>query len=424
MKKGYTKLSTIVDYCTKKVKSQDYLKSSRQRPQDFTRERKMPFEKLILFMLNMVKGSTQNCLDHYYELIGRSDVHMTQQAFSEARQKIKWEAFQDLFQSNVGLIYNGYNETWHGYRVTAIDGSKMQLPDDPILRNYYGTTGKGDTAVTGQASALYDIYNNFLIDVQIEPISTDERELALRHIDALRKMPSFGKECILFDRGYPSFELIETLEDLGIKYVMRVKKGFNKDIDRLRIGAGHSVILRKKDHRDIPVRVIKFLLPSFEMEMLVTNITDMSMGIDDFKHLYFKRWPIETKYDEIKNKLEVENFSGRTVNAIKQDFYISMYMSNIVSVASREAQEKVSQVRENKDNIYEYHVNVNHAIGTFKDRFIEAMLLESARARAKKIKRILYLLAEHVVPTRPDRTVPRNPSPRKAKFRHNRKSNC
>jgi len=424
LEKGYTDLSTLVISSSKKINSQDYLESSRQRPQDFMRDRKMPFEKLICFMLNMVKGSTQTCLDHFFELIGRNDVHMTQQAFSEARQKIKWEAFQDLFLYTRELIYEGYNETWHGYRITAIDGTKLQLPDDSKLRDYYGTIGKGNIAVTGQASALYDIYNNILIDVQLEPISTDERELAQRHISALYKMPSFGKECILFDRGYPSFELIETQVDYGIKYVMRVRRGFNNDIDKLRIGAGHSVILHKKGHNDIPVRVIKFLLPSGEMETLITNIFDMNMGINDFKQLYFKRWPIETKYDEIKNKLEVENFSGRTVNAVKQDFYISMYLSNIISVACREAQEKVSRDRENKDNIYEYHVNVNQAIGTFKDRFIKVMLLKSARAREKKIKRILYLLTGNAVPTRPNRSLPRNPSPRKAKFRHNRKSNC
>jgi len=97
LEKGYTELSTLVISSSKKINSQDYLESSRQRPQDFMRDRKMPFEKLICFMLNMVKGSTQTCLDHFFELIGRNDVHMTQQAFSEARQKIKWEAFQDLF---------------------------------------------------------------------------------------------------------------------------------------------------------------------------------------------------------------------------------------------------------------------------------------------------------------------------------------
>ena len=195
-------------------------------------------------------------------------------------------------------------------------------------------------------------------------------------------------------------------------------------IDQLAEGDHRSVILHKKGYEDIPVRVIKFTLPSGEEETLITDITDKRMGIPAFKALYFKRWPIETKFDEVKNKLEVENFSGRTVNSIMQDFFITMYMSNVIAVACWEAQVDVDDERELKGNKYSYHVNRNHAIGAFKDRFILALLEPNPRLRRKKVARILYLLTEHPVPTRPNRSQPRNPSPRKAKFRHNRKSNC
>jgi hypothetical protein len=383
----------------------------------------MPFNQLVVFMLNMVKSSIQTCLDRYFEKTCQEDMHMTQQSFSEAREKIKWEAFRELFRAIRDEIYTGYYETWHGYRVSAIDGSKIQIPDDQVLRDYFGTIGKGSSAATGQGSALYDVYNNILIDAQLEPIATDERELALRHIDVLSTLSSFDKECVLFDRGYASFELIESLKKYNIHFVMRVRKKFNLSIDRLEEG-DHGIVLQKKGHEDIPIRVIKFTLPSGEEETLITDITDKRMGIPAFKVLYFKRWPIETKYDEIKNKLAVENFSGRTVNAIMQDFFIAMYMSNVVAVACWEAQVQVDDERELKDNKYCYHVNVNHTIGTFKDRFILAVLEPNPRLRRKKVRHILFLIANHVVPSRPNRSIPRNPSPRQAKFHHNRKLNC
>lgn len=383
----------------------------------------MPFNQLVAFMLNMVKKSIQNCLDTFFEDIGQEDTHMTQQSFSEAREKIKWEAFRELFDATRDEIYTGYYDTWHGYRMSAFDGSKMQLPDDPALRAYFGTIGKGSTAVTGQGSVLYDVFNNVLIDVALEPMKTDERELALRHIDVLSSLKSFGKECVLADRGYASFELIETLGDRNIRFVMRVRRKFNLSIDALGVG-DHTTVLQKQGHKDIPVRVIKFVLPSGEEETLITDITDKRMGIPAFKALYFKRWPIETKYDEIKNKLAVENFSGRTINAIRQDFFIAMHMSNIIAVAAWEAQADVEEERELKDNKYSYHVNVSHAIGSLKDRFILAVLEPNPRLRRKMVRRIIFLLTHHVVPTRPGRSLPRNPSPRKAKFRHNRKLNC
>ena len=423
-KKERITLTEVAETCGGTINSESFLNDARKRPEDFTRNRKLPFPLLMLFMLNMIKSSIKTCLDRFFELIGQEDVSMTQQAFSEARKKIKWQGFQLLFTSLVDLIYTGFYSTWRGYRLSAIDGTKTQLPDDQKLRDYFGTFGKGNTAATAQGSALYDVLNNVLLDAQLEPIKTDERELALRHIDALCKMPSFDKECTLFDRGYASFDLINTLISRGISFVMRVRRKFNVSIDRLEEGDHHDIILSKNGYEDIPVRVIKFTLPSGEEETLITDINDRSLDIQAFKELYFMRWNVETKYDEIKNKLEVENFSGRTVDAVKQDFFISMYLSNVMAVARWEAQADVDEAREHKDNKYSYHVNANHAIGAFKDRFIMAVLEPNRRRRSKKLKRILFLMTENVTPTRPDRSLPRNLSPRKAKFRHNRKHNC
>ena len=57
------------------------------------------------------------------------------------------------------------------------------------------------------------------------------------------------------------------------------------------------------------------------------------MKTEDFKRLYFMRWPVETKFDVVKNKIAMENFSGRTVEAISQDVYVSLYLANMVAFA-------------------------------------------------------------------------------------------
>ena len=422
-KRKRTLLQAAADINRERIFGQAFLNMARKMPQFFTRNRKMPFTNLVLFMLNMVKSSIQVALDRFFKESSQEEIHMSQQAYSKAREKIHWEAFRWLFTEGVGDVYINYYDTWHGYRVSANDGSKLQLPDDQKLRDYFGTMGSAKVAATAQASALYDVFNNVLLDVQLEPVKTDERALALRHIEELYKLPSFGKELILFDRGYASFDLIEAMKDRGISYLMRVKKGFNKSIDQFTEG-DHTTILKKAEHEDISVRVLKFTLSSGEVETLVTDLTDKRMGINAFKVLYFKRWPVETKYDEIKNKLQVENFSGRTINAINQDFYVCMHMTNIAAIARWEAQEKVDDERSMKDNKYQYHVNENLVIGTLKDRFIMALLEGNLRVRKKKVGKILYLLKFDAEPSRPNRSIPRNSVPRRAKFRHNRKSNC
>jgi hypothetical protein len=270
---------------------------------------------------------------------------------------------------------------------------------------------------------LYDILNDLVVDARIEPMSVDERTLAGLHIEQLAGLASFKEwqELILFDRGYPSFSLIQELTGKKIRYVMRVREKFSTKIDAL--GRGDHIITLESGEEQVQVRVIKFRLSSGAEETLITDILEKKHGMKAFKALYFKRWPIETKYDEIKNKLEIENFSGRLVDNIRQDFYAAMILTNLAAEFYKEAQAEVEEAQKGKGNKWRYQVNVNHAIGVLKDRLIQALLIEDRIKRGEKFDEVIMLLEKRLVPIRPNRSLPRT-VPRKAKFHHNHKSNC
>jgi hypothetical protein len=88
----------------------------------------------------MIKESSQNALERYFGKLGEA-VYMSQQAFSETRKKLKWQAFRELFETTVEAMYQGVTKKWLGYRLLAIDGTKITLPNDPELREYFGTSG-------------------------------------------------------------------------------------------------------------------------------------------------------------------------------------------------------------------------------------------------------------------------------------------
>lgn len=420
--RGRITLSGITSALQELILSIGFLERARQRPEDFTRNRKMGFVRLILFMVNLVRTSTQTALDRFFELIGVPDIHMTQQSFSEARQKLRPEACRELFQHAVECIYTYEVDRWHGMVVIAIDGSKIQLPDDKQLLEVFGGMGPENTSPMAQASCAYDVFNNVIVDAEIEPLSVSEQELAGKHIERIAAISGMGKTLVLFDRGYSSASLMAQAEEKGLKFLVRLRRKFNTEIDALGHGIHDFVLPHEKG--EIKVRVVKFALPNGETETLVTNIFDERMGLKAFKELYFKRWPIETKYGEMKLKLEVENFSGRAKNTILQDFYTTALLANIIAVAVQEVQPVVDHAREGKKNKHKYKVNVNHAIGTFKDRFILALLEFDPEKRAAQIEKILKHLCKHVVPERKGRSSPRNRSPRKSRFHYNMKSNC
>ena len=108
----------------------------------------------------------------------------------------------------------------------TIDGSFVRLPADQELVNYYGALGHEGTSATAITSLLYDLENDIIMDAKLEPIQCDEQSLTNKHIEVLANMDDFQqghRELIILDRGYPSHELIKTLEDKQITYVMQAQ---------------------------------------------------------------------------------------------------------------------------------------------------------------------------------------------------------
>ena len=405
-----------------KIREAEFKKSARKKASDFTRDRKMPFEDVVIFMLTSYKCSTQSALRRFFKNIGRR-ITMSQQSLSEARAKINVSAFVELFKVTVEAMMEECHKTWKGYYVYAIDGSKIALPSDKKLRRHFGGLGKAgpESAPTAQASAFYDVLNDIVVDAEISPLDVDERTLAKTHIEACEGIIAGRKALIILDRGYPSFDFIETLEKGGYHYVMRVKEKFNKGIDAQAEPDGY--VWLGQGAKRIQVRVVKFLLGSGETETLITNITDKRLGTKAFKQLYFRRWPIETKYDIVKNKVLVENFSSRTVEGIKQDFFAAMYLTNVAAAAAIDAQPAIEGVRKHKGNRYQYKANINEAIGILKDRLVLALSVSDTDLQAMLIQEVVDEITRSVIPIRPNRSVGRKKTPRNSNFHHNRKRN-
>jgi len=420
--RDFMKLSKLIgEKIRAKIFSNEFKNFARKRPEDFTRKRGMDFEEMMLHILISLKCSTIASLRKFFISIGTS-LFIAQQSYSEARYKIRVEAFIDLFDTTATTMLENTKNAWHGYRILAIDGTKISLPSDKKLLAHFGGLGKNKTATTAQGSILYDVLNDIIVDASINPMKSDERSLAIEHLQKYAKIAPNNKNLIIFDRGYPSFELIELLESLGFTYVMRVKSKFNNDIDFQKETDGF-VWLKQGDKR-IHIRVIKFALDSGEEEVLLTNLFDKRLGRAAFKKLYFLRWPVEIKYDIVKNKLELENFNTRTIEGIEQDFYATMFLTNFAASCAIDVQYDIDEERNNKENKYQQKANMNELIGILKDRLVLALIQKHPKDMAEKIDSILDEIRRNTVPIKPNRSSPRDKTPHDKKYHHNHKSNC
>ena len=182
------------------IHSYEYLCNVRLNANYFTRNGKLGFENMILLMLNFLKKTLTIEIDNYFKKVLETTETVTKQAFSTGRQKISHKAFQIMIEHQVEKIYTATDlVTYKGYRLTAVDGSTMELENTPELKEEFGCA-KNKTAEVARArvSGLYDVGNNIMIDVIIEKYGTSEKELAKMHIEKLKKL-GVKNDLILFD---------------------------------------------------------------------------------------------------------------------------------------------------------------------------------------------------------------------------------
>jgi hypothetical protein len=334
-------------------------------------------------------------------------------AFVQCRKKIKPDVFKYLSDSLIEEFYTDNDDSiklWHGFRLLAVDGSILTLPDTRELEAVYGRTkNQSDTGVVqARVSVLYDVLNKFAIDGILSTLSIGEGALALNHL-------AFTKpgDLIIYDRGYPSFDLIYNHFQQNIDFLIRVKTDFSNVIhqfyqsglatDIVKIYPGKNTKLSDKSYtKDTfkKVRLVRVELSSGEAEILITSLFEEGQYPHSlFKKLYFLRWGIETFYDELKNKIKVEHFSGYSQHSILQDFYAALFVSNVQSLIVGEINDELAN--EPKQNKYQYKVNSNLSYVFLKNRIIT--LFFSDKEMDLIVSELKMLFKKHLVPIRPNR---------------------
>ena len=385
-----------------KVKDFFFKKAHRREERDFSRMRKLSFAAIIFIMINYKTKSNDLSVYNFLEDI-MDEESVTRTAYEAARDKIKSSAFKELYDDSKSVSFSLENpETFHGYRVSAIDGTTVLLPKSKELLEKYGESTPVEGKIYARISFCADVLNGVILDGEIEKFSIGERTLAMRHIQ--QNLPI--NPLLLYDRGYWDPKLVVAMIESKQKFVMRVAKNAIKEVTDSKDMSGDFVL--KHEGSGYTLRYYKFLLDSGEMEYLVTNLDRSEVPDSELPELYHMRWGVETKYDELKNRLKFEDFSGKSVNAIEQEFYASLIVMNMTGFAIAAANIKVKEKKRGKRAKYEHKPNGNMAVGILKDRLIKAIIIEDSELQEKMIDKLVRDISKHTLPIKPDRKNPRN----------------
>jgi hypothetical protein len=398
----------------------EFMIENRLSPKYFSRKGKIGFENTIMMLLNFMKKSNQTEINNFFERIIKSKDAVRKQSFDEAREKISYKAFMALSDTSVK---NGLSLIdsilFEGFRLLAIDGSTLLLENTEELFNYFGPTTPSKGDVYARISMVIDVLNNFIVDADITPYSQGEQKIAISHVDKTNKL-KIDNALFLMDRGYWSPKLISTICDNSNKFLVRMSSAACKAVTENKNNSGNFIL--KHEKKQYNLRFYKFALPSGEIEFLSTNIDIKVMPDEKLSELYFLRWGVETKYDLIKSKLQLENFTGKSVLAVLQDFYATVFLSNLISFAQYVSDDMITSKNLDSDLKYTYKTNINQAIGILKDKLVIALLEDKPKKRDKLMNSIFDNISKNSIPIRPNRHAIRKESALKFRKRSVSKS--
>lgn len=422
--KFYTSLLTRLK---QRVGTDAFKEKHRTSKKAFIRERTLTFSIVVLFLLNLVKRSLQDELDEFFKAIQGSKIAVrivTKSAFSQARRKLKYEAFVELNQVQVAYFYEaGQPERWKGLRLLAIDGSMSDLPNKEAISEHFGVwhPQSGGTCAKARLSQLFDVLNKISVDALIAPKSEDERTLAAQHLAHV----GIG-DLLLMDRGYPAFWLFAAILQRKAHFCVRlpvsewqvaqefVLSGKAEQYTYLRPGyeAKKKCLAHDLPTEPIRVRLVRVELSTGEIEVLATSLLDSTrFPASLFQALYHARWPVEEDYQVMKSRLEVENWSGQSVLAVYQEFHASVFTKNLTAILAHPAQQTVTQQSQQKK--HPYQINMANLLSKMKDTIVY-LLTES------DLQDLLQALWQQMVkttePVRPGRSFPRQKKVKRKRF--------
>lgn len=347
--------------------------------------------------------------------------------YLKQRLKLNPVAFLALARHHAANFYKDSSmvKKKNGYLILATDGSAINIPTTEENLSTYGNASKKNVKPQAQLgiSSLYDTINRMIIDCGINRWKFSEREQALLHIDNMLEVIGTHPCVIIFDRGYPSAEFFIDLMERQQKFLARLsgttfkqeqKQMKNDDslikvvFDKTRINPHKGTPTADKLAKigSINLRFVRILLHNGEYEYLATNLSPEEFPTNEIGELYSMRWGIETTYDDLKNKLSVENFTGTKSILLEQDIYATIYLCNIMNDVMLEAQMELEQKKELGVK-HVMAINKNIAIGIMKEELIHFILEKNEQRRSAKMDIIVNEIKQNLLPVRKGRHYPR-----------------
>ena len=390
---------------------------SRNPHTNFTRERKLPFSKLLQFVLSLSSHSMPVEINNFFS----SDTFPSTPAVFQRRLDLLPDAFRFLFHSFMESVPL---PAANGLRMIAVDSSTTPLPrncDDPSasIQAKPGASNYNAAVI----NAFFDFNNHVYTDFVVESFADRSDIRALFTMTDRLHDPS--SVLIVGDRFYGVMNVIANMLHRNIHFLFRCKdissngfaaafglpdssfdlqitktltksknKAFRNDPNYY-IDQANSIDLLDSHHPFLKIsfRLVRFRIPNSDrFELIATDLPADSYSAAAIADIYHARWGIETSFRSLKFDLSLLHFHSGRMQFILQEIFASFIIYNFASLISSCVPEHITTPRK-KPVASRCHVNFALAVSV-AIRFLLVRISPHD---------VLSRLRSSMIPFRPDR---------------------
>lgn len=348
---------------------------------DFTRRTKVTIPVVMNSLVSAgaegMKLVVQDFTDNYPGWFSEERVPFIS-TFTEARKKLKTEAFSDIFQAVTGRL-SGLAKWAHDEDVNyhllprAVDGTSFPY-DSSSEYSDEKYSARGTRAWVQECTAVYDLETGMFTDAVIHGCkgkNTGEPADFCTMIDRA-EVPDGTRILYIADRAFAVPNVLAHLQESGQFFLIRDKdvdaagfvgslnlpeEAFDVDME-IRIGRSVPCTPQTSDGRwnrciaaktrfdyidpgsnrtyTLHLRVVRLCINGTWV-VLLTNLPRDKYSVDDLRNLYAMRWGEEVAFRDMKYTLGTLSFHSRLDKLITQEIWAKLLLYNMCAVIAASA---------------------------------------------------------------------------------------
>lgn len=342
-------------------------------------------------------------------------------AYCQARSKLSLDRLHAVHRHTAGELQRRtpMDEHWCGRRVKVADGTGLSMPDTPSNQKDFpqpSSQKKGCGFPVAKLVGCFCLASGALLHWA-------EGTLHMHECRLFRKM--FGLflpgDVVLTDRGFCSYFDIAILLLAGVDTVTRLHQARPHDLRKgKRLGPKDRIVtwskprrrprgctvadwLRVPDTLTLRLVHVSVAVPGWRTKtiVVVTTLTDPDLyPAEALAELYLRRWAVELFFRDIKNTLGMDILRCKSADMVRKEIAMHAIAYNLIRALMQEAAahyhvplERLS-FKGSVDTLRQWSGIINAAHGR-------------PRVQSRIFGQILFVLAQDLLPVRPERCEPR-----------------